>query len=151
MAKGVRGIILSPDEGHILLIKRVRKGKLYYIFPGGGIEAYEDEKSALRREALEETSLHLDKVGAVPMYVSRSRSGRFGEQTYYLCRASYDLPRLSTMSDEFKANSEDNSYQPVWVELMQIKEINLYPRAIKRRLLSDLASGVKQTVVISEP
>ncbi|HST60525.1 MAG TPA: NUDIX hydrolase [Longimicrobium sp.] len=52
----VRAVLLTPT-GNLLLIKRVRAGTSpYWVFPGGGVEAQdEDPESALLREVREET------------------------------------------------------------------------------------------------
>ncbi len=145
----VRGVILSPNGEHILLIKRAKRRRRFYVFPGGSIESGEDETAALKREVLEETSLPVEIVRRI--YVSASRSGRFGRQAYYLCQAPYQSPHLSTMSDEFKANSAANSYEPVWVALDEVGRLRLFPKAIRRRLLSDLSAANDEVVAISEP
>ena len=49
-----RGAAISMQGGKIALIKRVREGELYFVFPGGGIEEGETLEQALEREILEE-------------------------------------------------------------------------------------------------
>ncbi|MFC1710486.1 NUDIX domain-containing protein [Patescibacteria group bacterium] len=44
----VAGIII--DKNKILLIRRKKNGKEYYVFPGGGVENKEDNKKSLLRE-----------------------------------------------------------------------------------------------------
>lgn len=51
----VAAIILK--DGAIALIERQRGGELYYLFPGGSVEAGESNEDALVREAREELGL----------------------------------------------------------------------------------------------
>lgn len=57
-----RGVAIIVQEGKIALIKRIRGGETYYVFPGGGIEEGETPEEATKREAYEELGVHI-KVG----------------------------------------------------------------------------------------
>src|SRR5437899_1133034 len=48
-------------DGKVLLIKRVKPGVEYYIFPGGGVDEGESIEEALKREVNEELSLEVKK------------------------------------------------------------------------------------------
>lgn len=50
-----RAIIIKDDQVGMIYSQKYD----YYKFPGGGIEADEDEISALKREVLEETGCHI--------------------------------------------------------------------------------------------
>ncbi len=56
----VRAVII--EQGKLLTIHRVKGGKEYWVFPGGGIEPHEDPTTALVRECLEELGVHV-RVG----------------------------------------------------------------------------------------
>lgn len=60
--ESARGVVVTP-EGELLLM-RFRLPRLeLWIAPGGGIESGEGPESALRRELLEETAIHVDRIG----------------------------------------------------------------------------------------
>ena len=54
----VRGIIL--DDGKVALIERAKADRVYYIFPGGGVENGETHLQALLREMKEELGIEVD-------------------------------------------------------------------------------------------
>lgn len=55
----VRGVLLTPDREVLLLRTRSRRGRVFWLTPGGGIEAGEGPLDALRRELWEETGFEL--------------------------------------------------------------------------------------------
>jgi len=60
--KGLRvrvAALIRDPEGKILLVQQKKKGKSYWLLPGGGIEFGESAESALARELKEELSLEL--------------------------------------------------------------------------------------------
>jgi len=74
------GAILIQD-GAIALIKRERTGELYYVFPGGQIEAGETLEAAVVREIQEELGLTVE-VGPLVAEVS------FRGKRQYYCLAT---------------------------------------------------------------
>jgi len=57
-----RARIVLVDHGKLALIKRVRDGRTYYLFPGGGVEEGETPQDAARREAFEELGVEVELV-----------------------------------------------------------------------------------------
>jgi 8-oxo-dGTP pyrophosphatase MutT (NUDIX family) len=49
------GIIVN--DGKVLLFRRVKRGRTFYCFPGGGADDGESVEEALRREIQEELTL----------------------------------------------------------------------------------------------
>lgn len=49
------GVVVK--DNCIVLIKRHKKGEVYYIFPGGGVEKNETVEDALKRELKEELNI----------------------------------------------------------------------------------------------
>lgn len=73
-------------DGHILLIQhRVEDSEhLYWVIPGGGIEAGESEVACVARESLEETNL---EVEVLELLLDEPHQGTVYERTKtYLCR-----------------------------------------------------------------
>ncbi|HBT18668.1 MAG TPA: hypothetical protein DEA52_01275, partial [Clostridiaceae bacterium] len=56
--KALRGIALK--EGKVLLLSNLRGD---YKFPGGGLESFETDEEALKREVKEETGYEVKAVG----------------------------------------------------------------------------------------
>lgn len=55
---GVR-VVISNEQGKILMVKQSHEGKDIWMVPGGGIEAGENSKEAAVREVEEETGLKI--------------------------------------------------------------------------------------------
>ena len=64
--EGVCGLVFSPDQKEIVLIKREDCGILY--LPGGHIEPGESKENAVKREVREETGLDIKIIGFVGTY-----------------------------------------------------------------------------------
>ncbi|TNZ66613.1 hypothetical protein CGK42_23355 [Vibrio parahaemolyticus] len=56
----VSALMLNRKNAEILLIKRFKEGRNYWVFPGGGVEPEELLEQAIVREVFEETSLRID-------------------------------------------------------------------------------------------
>jgi 8-oxo-dGTP diphosphatase len=54
------GIIIK--DGAILLIRRIKNGRNFYVFPGGGLEPNESLEEGLKREIKEEAGLDVKKA-----------------------------------------------------------------------------------------
>ena len=57
----VGGLLLNR-KGELLLVYHKKKGRSYWLFPGGGVEYGEGIEKALKREFKEELSLRVKKV-----------------------------------------------------------------------------------------
>lgn len=55
-----RGSVVLVENKKVGLIKRVREGITYYVFPGGGIEEGETPEIAAKREAFEELGVKVN-------------------------------------------------------------------------------------------
>lgn len=117
-------ILLGPDES-VALIERRRAGLLYYVFPGGGLDASETWEEAARRECWEELGL-LVRVGRL---VARVQFGVESDQRYFLAVAEGGV--FGTGTGEEMASASDSmagSYRPIWVPLREISQYDVRPR-----------------------
>ena len=60
-----RGSSIIVENNTVALIKRVRAGQEYYVFPGGGIEHGERPEQAAIRETFEELGVHVAIKGSL--------------------------------------------------------------------------------------
>ncbi len=122
----VTGVIIK--DGKILLIRRVKNGEEYFVFPGGGVEEGETQEEALKREMKEETGLDIVKPEKIFEIENRGV-----KETYYLVMEFSGTPQLG--GPEKSRMSEQNQYYPEWLELMKAAELkNLFPREAVEKL-----------------
>jgi 8-oxo-dGTP diphosphatase len=119
-----RAIIIR--NRHIALIKRQRGGHVYYVVPGGGMEAGENPQQTAIRESREELGLvvAIERLLAKVIYQGR-------EQYYFLARVTgghFGTGRGPEMIGKYP--SERGTYTPVWVPLNTIEKIELFPPSI---------------------
>ena len=120
------GIIIKDDK--ILLMRRVRNGQEYYVFPGGSIESNETEEDALKREMEEETGLLVKNNRKLFEIENQGR-----RETYCLIK-EFD-GTLEIKGPEKERMNEQNQYYLEWVKLSVIRELNnLYPQEAIRKL-----------------
>jgi ADP-ribose pyrophosphatase YjhB (NUDIX family) len=62
LRQAVRALVLDPDE-RVLLVRFEFPTATVWALPGGGIEAGEDARAAIRRELAEEAGLHEAALG----------------------------------------------------------------------------------------
>jgi 8-oxo-dGTP diphosphatase len=59
-ASSPRARVVVVENGRVALIKRVREGQTYFLFPGGGVERGETPEQAAVREAREELGVEVE-------------------------------------------------------------------------------------------
>lgn len=151
MARWRSAVILLEDRGaddkHVALIERIRAGRLYYVFPGGGLEASETPEQAAVREAKEELGVD------VRLGLQVARVFYHGNRQHFY-RATITGGKFgSGAGPEMGADaaSLSGSFTPVWVPVRELANMTVYPRAVAELVLRSLESGwPKRTVQIVE-
>jgi 8-oxo-dGTP pyrophosphatase MutT (NUDIX family) len=138
----VRGIVVH--EGKVLVIKRVKEGREYFVFPGGHIDEGENLRHAAVREVEEETNIKT--VVKRHLYKTEYDGCADVFQNFYLCE--YKSGKVSTTdAEEYHEGAEHEigwdgkergTYQPMWVAIDELGEIDLKPTEIKKQLILDL-------------
>ena len=123
--RSVRGILIHNDK--LLLHHRVKKGREYYVFPGGHIRMNENPKKTLAREFKEETGLDI-KVER--LFMKLIQEG-FAEERFYKVKLARLNQKLFKQNPDVK---EDEVNKPVWVELAYCKKLNILPREVKSKI-----------------
>lgn len=119
-----RAAIILMEEEQVALIKRMRNGHTYYVFPGGGIESGETPEEAAFREAREELGIEV-KIGSCTFELS-------GPVREYYFTAFIISGEFGTgTGEEFsEAEPERGSYEAVWMPLEMLSLINVYPEEL---------------------
>lgn len=135
----MRAAVVVVEGDAVLLIERVRGGRRYYLFPGGGVDPGETPEHAATREAREELGLDVEIVRLVA-------HATFGgnEQLYYLARTKggrFGTGDGTEMTGE--AFPEHGSYRAVRWPVDGLPSIDVRP--------ADLASMVRRAAVRGWP
>ena len=114
-----RGGAIIVQEGKIALIKRIREGETYYVFPGGGIEEGETPEEATKREAYEELGVHIKVEHLIAKVEYR------GTEYYFNARIIGGVFG-SGKAEEFELKDR-GSYIPLWLPIHELEKVNIKP------------------------
>ena len=129
---GFRAIVIKG--GKIALIERWNNGKHYFVLPGGKLEKGESDTDCVVREIKEELNINIVPQKLIYDLIDFRRQGVFLVDWI-------DGEISKTNAEEYREDRVGGDYNPVLVDLAQIKNINLVPTEMKQQLLSDLQSG----------
>ncbi|MCY7304192.1 MAG: NUDIX domain-containing protein [Thermoleophilia bacterium] len=124
-----RARIVLVDHGRLALIKRVRDGRTYYLFPGGGVEEGETPQDAARREAFEELGVEVE-LG--PLVHEESFGGTiFFYYAAWIVGGSFGTgswPDHALLTDREREKS--GTHEPIWIALEALRGLDIRPRAL---------------------
>lgn len=121
-----RGAVVIVEDERLMLIERVRGGRTYYLFPGGGIEEGETAEDAAVREAREELGLDV-KLGRMIALVTHA-----GSRQYHFL-ATVTGGTFGTGHGEELGSSPDSpegSYRPVALALDALSAYDIRPKEL---------------------
>lgn len=129
-----RSAVILIKNNKVGLIKRVRNGKTYYVFPGGGIKAGETPENAAKREALEETGLEVEIQECI-------ETVDFNGKQYYFLAAITGGEFGSGNGEEFtEKNQNRGTYLPVWIEVCDLATLTILPAKVAMKVQGLLRS-----------
>ena len=130
------GAILIQNEA-VALIKRERANELYYVFPGGQMEAGESIEAAVFRELREELGLTVT-VGPLVAEVS------FCGKTQYYCLATVTGGLFGTGDGPEMVGDyppEQGVYSPIWMPMADLLTKPVRPRVLAEFVVHGLLHG----------
>ena len=133
-----RATAIVIENNRILLMKRIRDGVEYFIFPGGGVEKGETVEDALKREVKEELSLdisswkHLFDIEVeVPPIFKNEKSQKY---FVFMIGKYVGVPEIG--GPEKESDNENNQHHLIWVPVKDLNGMkNLYPRLVVDNLI----------------
>ncbi|MGB4967678.1 MAG: NUDIX hydrolase [Candidatus Saccharimonadales bacterium] len=144
MKQAVRAIVTRGDD--MLVMKRNKFGSEYYTLIGGAVEMGESLEDALRRELQEEAGV---AVGRVRLVYVEDAGEPYGEQFVYLCEYESGEGVLSPESEEAQINKlGQNTYEPEWLPLETLTQINFVSGSLKEALLESFQHGYPEEPVL---
>lgn len=132
MKERVRAIIKEGEN--ILLIHRIKQGREYWVFPGGGVEKTDtNHKSALTRECKEELGVDI-QVGDLFTIYEFGKTGKEQREYFYFCEITGG--ELGTGSGpEFQEGTHyEGMYALEWIPLKDFSTRNIQPEEVKKGL-----------------
>ncbi|KRG12597.1 DNA mismatch repair protein MutT [Virgibacillus soli] len=128
-----RGSVVLIEDKKVGLIRRIREGSIYYVFPGGGIENGETPERTAEREAFEELGVKVKIKECIAKV-------RFNGTQYFfraeIMNGVFGTGKGEEYTDE---NRERGTYLPVWIDIETLSSIDVRPKevALKLRNLSE--------------
>lgn len=119
------GAIIIKDN-KILLIKRVKPDRTYWVFPGGGIEQGETVEEGLEREVYEETGLVITSYEKCFSFCDFKMGI---EEIYFLVEARGREPQILGIEKERQA--EDNKYELCWEHISILDALLVFPPPVR--------------------
>lgn len=135
MTNRVRAIIIDDDK--LLIIKRVKKDSVYFVFPGGGVEESDkDKKTALIRECKEELGVDVEVLELI-IKNSFFRKDE-GEQREYFYKCNIIGGKLGTGDGpEFQENSDyEGTHELEWIKISELGNFDIRPVEVKTELFN---------------
>lgn len=125
-----RGAVVVIENNMVGLIKRIRDGTVYYVFPGGGIEVGENPEIAAKREAFEELGV---KVNVSECFAKVEFSG-----TQYFFLAEIIEETFGTgQGEEYTGEKRGRgSYLPIWVDIEKLSSLDVKPKEVALKVQS---------------
>jgi 8-oxo-dGTP pyrophosphatase MutT (NUDIX family) len=124
-----RAIVIINDK--IVAMYRERDGRIFYTFPGGGLEGTESELDCVKREVVEEFGMQVEPIKKVYayeneisveyFYVAKHISGEFG----------------SGVGEEFQPDRNRGVYIPTLLSIKDIPNTPLMPPEVAEAFYSD--------------
>lgn len=126
-----RVIILKDKK--ILFIHRIKKGREYYVLPGGTIEENESPEETAIREVKEETNFDI-KLGSLLWAFEEKVKGEIRKGYYFLAKEFKGELKLG--SPEIDRQSEDNQYLFEWIPFEKLSSLLIYPEGLKEKIFN---------------
>lgn len=123
------------ERNRVALIRRVRDGRTYYLFPGGGVEPGETPEEAAAREAREELGVEVE-VG--PLVFEDSYAGT--HFVYFDARIVGGEFGTGLWPDHAERSAEESrragTYEAVWVPLDRLRALDVRPATLAAMLFA---------------
>lgn len=122
-----RAIIIIDNK--LIVIKRVKPERIYYVFPGGGLEPNETPEECVMREVFEEIGINI----GVKVMIDKIKFNNDIEY-FYLC--SYLSGIIgSGKGNEFKCDPRiKGHYKVLCLPINKLGEYNIQPEKMKINL-----------------
>ena len=124
-----RAIIIH--DGKLLSMYRERDGRVFYTFPGGGMEGNETEEECVKREVVEEFGINVQPIKKVYIYETQ-----YSIENFYV--STWVSGEFGTgEGEEYQENRNNGVYIPKMIEISDIPNTPLMPPEIASAFYED--------------
>lgn len=135
--KRARARAIIIHEGKMVSMYRERQGRVFYTFPGGGMEGTETEEECVKREVFEEFGLIVKPIKKIYTYENKNSIEHF----YIADWLSGEFG--SGEGEEFEKNRNNGVYIPKLIEISDIPNIPLMPPEVASAFYDDYTKNGK--------
>lgn len=134
MKKRVRAVIVQ--EKSILLIRRIKADKEYWVFPGGGVEDSDvSPETALERECKEELGVDVIVGELLTEEILRSPTVDQSE-SFFICKILSGVVGTGDGPEFSRDPKLSGTYRPEWVPLVALQSMNVMPVEARDKVIS---------------
>jgi ADP-ribose pyrophosphatase YjhB (NUDIX family) len=119
-----RAAVVLRDETRVALVRRVRDGHTYFVFPGGGIRSDETPAEAATRQARRELGVHV--LLGPRLLIEEFR----GETAHYFSGLIVGGEFGTGGGAEDADPTDAGTSEPVWMELAELPHHRVHPRSL---------------------
>lgn len=124
-----RCVLIENDK--VLLIYREKNDRIYYVFPGGGVEDGETNEECLIRECREELGIEINIIKQ--LYEVKGKD--FLQHFFLIERVSGKIG--SGDANEYDINRVGGLQKPMFIDINELVNLDVVSRPIVEQLLSD--------------
>ena len=124
-----RGIVYIDNK--LVVMYREKNNRVYYSFPGGGLEDNETKEDCVVRELKEEFGIDVKPIKFKYLYESEKSI-----EYFYLC--DYIGGEIGTgTGEEFEENNPGGKYVPMTIPVENLSDYPLLPPVVKNQFIED--------------
>lgn len=144
-----RGVGIIIKNNKILLIRRIKDERKYFVFPGGGIEDGETPEEATIREVQEELSLNvkIDKL-LFKLYNPGTPGFKLSARDDYFFLITDFSGEVKLGGGELDRMDESDQFYLEWHDLKEAEKLkNLFPEEAKKKLFAIFEDWTQKILV----
>ncbi len=131
-----RARIIIIKQGQLLTIRRTRAEGVYWVLPGGALEANESVEDALIREGKEELGIEIVAIKKL-ISLANAKKGLQGQmEHFYMCDIKSGVLGTGDGPEYQVGGGYHGTYDISWIPLENLAEYDLRPNKVRDLLLS---------------
>ena len=128
-----RAIIIDREK--LVAMYREKNDRVYYTFPGGGLEENETEEACVIRECKEEFGIDVEVVRKVYIY-----NGEKSIEHFFICDWIDGAIGMGE-GEEFMPGNDKGIYMPVLIPMELLSSKPLMPPEVASELIKDYSNN----------